>query len=182
MTDLPPTPPLQLRPARRSDIPGMAEVHVRAWDVRSRPLVPEAVASTNTPEARRKRWRGFLAEPANVVRVLEGPGGEVVGFCAGGPEPGGAAGEAQVLGLFLAPEAWGQGHGRRLFRAVCETLAHGGYRRGYLWVLAGNDSARRLYESDGWRVVRGPETDSRGITRVRYAVDWPAPAGGKDGG
>lgn len=161
-----------LRSAARSDVPLMAEVHVRAWDASSRALVPAAIAATNTPEARRRRWRTFLAGPGNRVLVLEGPRG-VVGFCAGGPEPEGGTGEAQVLGLFLVPEVWGNGHGRRLFRALTRELAEEGFRRGYLWVLTGNTIARRLYESEGWTVAHAPETDSRGISRVRYTVRWP---------
>jgi ribosomal protein S18 acetylase RimI-like enzyme len=162
---------LTLRRAERTDIPRLAELHVRAWSARSRELVPVRVALANTPEERRKRWRGFLATPANVLLVLESPEG-LVGFAAGGPEVGGAPEEAHVLGLFVSPDAWGQGHGRRLLRALTGELTGRGFRRGFLWVLAGNTSARRLYEQEGWSVAQGPETDARGVVRVRYAVTW----------
>ncbi|MCI0570389.1 MAG: GNAT family N-acetyltransferase [Myxococcaceae bacterium] len=162
---------LTLRRAERTDIPRMADVHVRSWAAGYEGKIPPELAAFNTLEARRKRWRQYLADAANTVFVLVREE-ELLGFAAGGPESEGDAGTAEVLGLFIAPDAWGQGHGRRLLRILTDELLRQGFRRGCLWVLVGNTPARNLYEREGWVAVGAPETDVRGVTRVRYSVDW----------
>jgi GNAT superfamily N-acetyltransferase len=71
--------------------------------------------------------------------------------------------------LYVAPSHWGRGYGYALLRDAEEALATTGRRDLALWVLEGNDRARRFYERAGWRGDDGmkPFGDS-GLDEVRY--------------
>jgi ribosomal-protein-alanine N-acetyltransferase len=53
----------------------------------------------------------------------------------------------------VAPEARRRGLARRLLRQVLETAVHQGARAAHLEVRAGNEAARALYRSMGFREV-----------------------------
>jgi GNAT superfamily N-acetyltransferase len=63
---------------------------------------------------------------------------------------------------------WGKGIGSGLHDAALAVLSEAGYRDAGLWVIAGNDRARRLYERRGWVRCPGVEQQAYGVTEVRY--------------
>lgn len=85
-----------------------------------------------------------------------------VGFASFGPsrDEDAAPDTGELYAIYLAPEAWGKGAGRALLvRAEHELLATG-FRAATLWVLEGNDRARRFYEAGGW----GPDGRDQELT------------------
>ena len=64
------------------------------------------------------------------------------------------------------PRSWGAGHGSALHEAAMDHLAKEGFGEAVLWVLEGNERARRFYERRGWR-ADGARGDFWGATRVR---------------
>jgi ribosomal-protein-alanine N-acetyltransferase len=79
-----------------------------------------------------------------------------------------AAGEAHVLNVCTAPEVQGQGHGRRLLRALLQLARARGAERVYLEVRPSNPPALALYHSEGFNEIG---------RRPRY---YPAAAGRED--
>jgi GNAT superfamily N-acetyltransferase len=79
------------------------------------------------------------------------------------------ANRGELWVLYVAPSHWGHGYGYALLRDAEEALATTGRRDLTLWVLEGNDRARRFYERAGWRGDDGmkPFGDS-GLYEVRY--------------
>jgi len=65
-------------------------------------------------------------------------------------------------GIFVAPEARGQGVGTGLLDAVAAEAQRRGYAEVRLDVVEGNDRARALYEREGFRAVA---TQSTGVLR-----------------
>jgi GNAT superfamily N-acetyltransferase len=94
-------------------------------------------------DAIRERWRDALADPAITVFVADKQGAALVGVAACRPE--------WLDGLYVVPNSWGEGVGRRLHDEALARLRAGGSARCHLWVLEHNDRARRLYERLGWR-------------------------------
>ena len=137
-----------LRAARHEDFGWVVERHrdlyrrEHDWDDRFVALVTRVVEDF---ERRRDpaRERGWIAE-------LEGrPVGSV--FLVRHPE---REGVAKLRLLLVEPEARGLGIGRRLV-AECSAFARAaGYRAITLWTSSVLDSARRLYEAEGYRLVR----------------------------
>ena len=63
----------------------------------------------------------------------------------GSPEIG------ELDGIYLHPDFWDQGLGRRLMVLAVERLPQRGHREAILWVLDGNRRAERFYEAGGWQ-------------------------------
>jgi GNAT superfamily N-acetyltransferase len=57
----------------------------------------------------------------------------------------------EVWAIYVDPQYWGTGVGRLLMDASRDQLRRDGAREALLWVLAGNERARRFYEIGGWR-------------------------------
>lgn len=96
------------------------------------------------------------AQPEAVWRSrAEGPGPLLLAFAGDDPVAMGGlfvpaeADEAFVWGMWVAPEARGQGLGARVLRELLEHARRLG-RTVSLHVTDGNDGARRLYEAHGF--------------------------------
>lgn len=61
---------------------------------------------------------------------------------------------ARLRWFIVAPDFQGQGVGRRLLREAVGFCRRAGYRRVHLWTFRGLDTARALYESEGFRLTR----------------------------
>jgi GNAT superfamily N-acetyltransferase len=56
----------------------------------------------------------------------------------------------EVYALYVDPERYRGGVGRVLMAEARRRLADAGFNEAILWVLQGNDRARRFYEGEGW--------------------------------
>lgn len=138
----------------------MGEVAVRAaveadWpaarDVRLRALAdaPHAFASTLGRESAfdELEWRRRVA-PGTWMLAWAGP--DPVGLAVGYAQPGSPAAERDLVGLWVAPEHRGRGVTDRLVAAVADWAAAAGAARLGLWVVDGNERARRAYARLGF--------------------------------
>jgi ribosomal-protein-alanine N-acetyltransferase len=64
-----------------------------------------------------------------------------------------AAGEAHVLNVCVAPEAQGEGHGRRLMRRLMDLARWHGAERVFLEVRPSNPRAMQLYHTLGFNEI-----------------------------
>ena len=79
-----------------------------------------------------------------------------------------AADEAHVLNVCAAPEVQGQGHGKRMLRALLQVARGRGARRVFLEVRPSNRNAIALYHAEGFNEIG---------RRPRY---YPAASGRED--
>jgi GNAT superfamily N-acetyltransferase len=158
-------------PRERARMPGI--VSIRAADVAERSAL-EALqrrASLNNPGDR----AALLAHPdaidlpqaqlaAGLVHVIERDG-VVVGFAALLPRPDG---DVELDGLFVEPDRWRGGLGRRLV-AHCATLAR---RQGARALhVVGNPHARGFYLACGFEWVADTGTRFGPASIYRKALD-----------
>jgi GNAT superfamily N-acetyltransferase len=143
---------VRIRDARPSDAPRMAEVHVRSWQVAYRGLFPDDHLDALDP-AVRETWRRRMLDalPAGQASLVVEDAGTVVGFADVGPAGWvEGASDGEVYAIYLHPAAWGRGLGRALLVAAEACLVDLGHVTAVLWVLEGNQRARRFYEAAGW--------------------------------
>ncbi len=123
-----------IRPATAQDIPGIVAVQLK---------IPQAAQWQASDYAR-------LAEDAGgVLLVVEGTGGEILGFAAAQR----VADEAELQNLALDPEHQHRGIGQVLLHRVHCRLRAAGTKRVYLEVRPSNESALALYQSSGYTIV-----------------------------
>lgn len=117
------------------------------WDERFESLVVGIVADI-ARNLEPERERGWIAE-------LDGrPVGSV--FLVRHPEREGAA---RLRLLLVEPEARGLGIGARLVAECTAFAREAGYRAITLWTSSVLHAARRLYEAEGYRLVREEPDD-----------------------
>jgi ribosomal protein S18 acetylase RimI-like enzyme len=143
---------MDIRRATSSDADALAKVHIDAWRMAYRGLVPGSYLDSLDYARRAERWRESLAAGAGETYVAEGDQG-MLGFLTLGacrdPE---LAGEpvGEIWGIYLAPRHWRRGIGRLLCRRGEEMLASRHYTQAVLWVFDGNQAARGFYEAMGY--------------------------------
>lgn len=88
-------------------------------------------------------------------------GAAVVGFVSFGPcrDETAPLDRGEVWAIYVAPSAWSKGAGQALWRAASERLRALGFRSVSLWVIAGNERARRFYCAAGFSVEVGSEKE-----------------------
>lgn len=166
-----------VRDAAASDARAIAEVHVASWRWAYRDDLPAGFLDGLSVEDRERGWIEWLAPDqsgAGTLVAVERDG--IVGFCGFGPSRDDGATErtAEILTIYVLPEAVGRGIGRDLFAAALDRLRAFGYERATLWVMASNDRSRRFYERAGWSwdgTTSEHRFDCANVPIVRYVVD-----------
>jgi GNAT superfamily N-acetyltransferase len=163
------------RPATVDDAAVLADIHVRTWQATYRGFVPDAYLESLDPVRWRPFWQDRLRHtepPSGTLVLVPAGGGRPIGFVSYGPsrdDDDPAAGE--IFAIYVLPQHQGGGGGRRLMEAALAALAGAGFATATLWVLDGNERARRFYERGGWRPDGQAKRDeSRGfpLDEVRY--------------
>ena len=140
-----------LRPAQPDDAIAVAQVHVRAWQVGYRNLLPDEYLDGLRPEERAQRYNFANPDPLKPTTTVAVVDGEIRGFATTAPaRDRDATDSGELWALYVDPERWGRGIGAALLAVARARLLDLGFRRAVLWVIAGNARAERFYRSDGW--------------------------------
>jgi GNAT superfamily N-acetyltransferase len=172
-----------VRDATPDDAAGIVRVHTRSWQgAYAHAVSREALDALdeNDPERVEQR-RGWLRSQRPRAHTLVAvSGGEIVGFVDGAPSRDDDVDPMRVgelYAIYVAPDAWGTGAGRRLMTAHLERLQSVGFEEAVLWVLDDNPRARRFYEVAGWTTdgaTKEYEFLGTMVTVVRYRVELSA--------
>lgn len=143
-----------VRPMEAGDLDEVAVFHHRTvLDAYAGLFPPEAPVPT--VDGLRDEW---AAEPGSAWVAHDG--GVVGTVVARGDE---------VRRLLVDPSRWRRGIGRRLLDVALATMRDGGCEAARLWVLEGNERARRFYEAHRWLLVPDEVLTHRsGVREVRY--------------
>jgi L-amino acid N-acyltransferase YncA len=167
-----------IRRARLQDASSIARIHVETWLATYRGMVPEEVLDALSVAEREKLWRHTLAtDEARLVFVAEDDHA-LTGFCsAHAPARGTDASEriAEIRAIYVSPRWWRSGVGRALIEVAVAELGAEGWRSVQLWVLAGNEGAKRFYERLGFKADGTEKLDTRlGATELRMGASLQA--------
>jgi GNAT superfamily N-acetyltransferase len=142
---------LIVRPASLHDAADVAGVHVRSWKSAYRGLLPAQYLDELRPEDRMARYTLGATDPGLPSTMVAVADGVICGFATIGPRRDSEETDGgEVLALYVDPDAWGRGIGRRLIAEARANLSQRGFAQAVLWVLAGNNRAHRFYQADGW--------------------------------
>jgi ribosomal protein S18 acetylase RimI-like enzyme len=171
---------VELREARRGDELAVAELHVRSWQEAYRELMPAEFLAALDPRERAARYTFESRDetvPTTVLAVVSEEGERIVGFVTFGPSrDADTVGLGEIYALYVDPDWLRGGVGRQLMAEARRRLRERGFDAAVLWVLKGNDRARRFYEGEGWSPdgatrVEQPYGILSNVARFRRGLD-----------
>jgi GNAT superfamily N-acetyltransferase len=161
-------------PAGPADAEGLGHVHVRAWRETYPGLLPEHYLARMHPNLHARRFQQELMRdaPGRVTLLAEGAAG-AVGYVHGALLSGsGRAADAEVETLYVIRAAQGVGVGRGLLTACARVLKAEGAASLMLFVLTGNEPARRFYEHLGAEPFAEVASHGWGAEITETAYRW----------
>lgn len=146
-----------IRPARPQDALRIATIHVDAWQVAYRGIVPDEYLRALSVEQRHLGWRQIL-ESGESVWVAE-DGHKLLGWisAARSRDLDASPSTGEIWALYVSPGHWRQGIGRSLCAFAEQELRIQAFTEVTLWVLKDNERAIRFYKSCGFRRDSCPE-------------------------
>jgi GNAT superfamily N-acetyltransferase len=164
---------MNLRPAVPDDAMAVARVHVRAWQVAYRGLMPADYLEGLRPQDRAQHYDFASLDPARPRTLVAIEADTILGFATISPaRDEDVAGQGELCALYVEPDCWGRGIGRALASAACSELHRLGFAKAILWVVAGNARAEQFYRSDGWTadgLHRARQVWNVTVDTVRYS-------------
>jgi GNAT superfamily N-acetyltransferase len=168
-----------LRPAVPDDAMAVARVHVRAWQIAYRGLMPDDYLDGLRAEDRAQRYDfsdGDAARPRTLVAI---EADSILGFATVSPaRDEDVTGHGELCALYVEPDCWGRGIGRALASGARSELSRLGFTQAVLWVVAGNARAQQFYRADGWTPDgrhRPRQVWSVTVDTVRYGRSLESP-------
>jgi ribosomal protein S18 acetylase RimI-like enzyme len=166
---------IQIREPVPSDAASLGRLHAEAWHVAYEGQMAAELLAGMTVERRTAMWeRVTVSTRRERQRIaIADIGGTVAGFAWTGPcrDEDCPEGAGELYAINVAPECWRGGVGTALLEAAHKALVADGFSLAVLWVLPGNDRARRFYERHGWLAdgaARDEESDGFVVPEVRY--------------
>jgi ribosomal protein S18 acetylase RimI-like enzyme len=150
----------------------LAMIHIDAWREAYKDLVPAEYLKGLSYSRREEAFERALRNGVDNTYVAAA-GNKVYGFitmgdCRDSDLNNEVAGE--IWGIYLDPEKWRRKIGTYLCSWAEAELASQGYEKLVLWVFAGNNNARKFYETQGFRPDGISKTLNPGkkLLAVRY--------------
>ncbi|WP_135533387.1 GNAT family N-acetyltransferase [Halostella pelagica] len=140
-----------IRPAERGDIDGIQRVARRAWGGAYGGVLPEDALDEMLAVHYSDEVLGRTIASSKRSLFVAEDDGTIVGYASGGPSDIDVEGE---LSIYLDPDWWGQGLGKRLLDCVAESLAEQDVERIEEKVLDENEVGNAFYEKHFDRVGR----------------------------
>ena len=163
---------MTIRWADYKDARSLAEVHVASWRDAYRGIIPDSVFEFFTIDRRENHFLEALKSQAEETALIEEEG-KVAGFTTIGAsrdKDAGEENEGEIWGIYISPDHWRKGYGRRLTRWAMLELGARGHKVVTLWVLEKNIAARKFYEAMGFTLDGATKEVRIGTTlkTVRY--------------
>lgn len=164
-----------LRRATVRDAAAIAAVRVDSWRATYRGMIPDTYLDGMRVEDSTALWTRILSAPANnttAVFVAEADA-EVVGFAAGMLLSEDKFGlNAELTAIYLKPAAQRAGLGRRLVALVADAYREQGASGLLVWVIAGNQAARKFYEQLGAELLVEQPFTWDGLDLLEAGYGW----------
>ncbi|MBS7008773.1 GNAT family N-acetyltransferase [Anaerostipes sp.] len=132
---------------KKDNIDAVCAVYEAGWKNAYRGIIPQEFLDN----IKKEKWRAGIQNPElNSFIMLDGE--KIIGtasYCASRFMS--MKGFGEIVSLYLLPDYWDKGYGKRLLQAAVDGLGELGYTQVFLWVLEENVRARAFYEKFGFR-------------------------------
>lgn len=157
-----------VRGLKESDIPALAELHVAAWQVAYRNILPDALLDHLSVDMAIERWTVLITEAGRTTLVAEQEGHPVgfVGFGASRDRDDNPEIVGEIYAIYVHPNRWERGAGRALMEQAVASLQQQGFTEVTVWTMRDNHPAKAFYEKVGF-IFDGKEKES-GRSGAKY--------------
>ena len=101
-----------VRPAEPGDALSVARIHVRAWQIGYRHLLPDSYLAQLRPEERAGRYDFATGDTQRPLTLVAESDGAIRGFATTAPaRDGDLPGHGELCALYVAPDYWNHGIG-----------------------------------------------------------------------
>src|ERR1051326_1277568 len=140
-----------IRSARPEDALLIATIHVEAWRVAYRGIIPDEYLRSLSIEQRPAAGQQALEAGHPLTWVAE-EGDAALGWISAAASRDADAGQStgEIWAVYIDPGHWGEGAGRALCDAAEQELRRRGFTEVTLWVLKDNQRALGFYLSHGF--------------------------------
>jgi ribosomal protein S18 acetylase RimI-like enzyme len=140
-----------IRSAKPEDALRIATIHVEAWRVAYRGIIPDEYLRSLSIEQRHAAWQQALEAGHPFTWVAE-EGDTAVGWisAAASRDVDASHSTGEIWAVYIDPGHWGEGIGRALCDAAEQELRRRGSTEVTLWVLKDNQRALGFYLSNGF--------------------------------
>ena len=164
---------MNLRKAIPDDAFAIARAHVDSWRSAYRGLAPDDRLAGLDYARGAGRFRESILVGLEEIYIAE-EDGEVVGFLAfGRPRDSDVTHETtgEIYAMYLLSQYWRKGIGGSMLKKAERILGSQGCLRVTLWVLEGNERARRFYEAMGFTADGATKISNIGrpLNTLRYS-------------
>ncbi|MDX3451339.1 GNAT family N-acetyltransferase [Streptomyces sp. ME02-8801-2C] len=166
--------PILVRAMVHDDCERVSEIRIRGWQHAYKGLMPQPyLDALSVSEDAERRRTFFVRAGSEVVNLVAERAGEIIGWACHGPYRDGEirTDDAELYAIYVDVGQFGAGVGQALLREAADRCADAGHRRMFLWVIEGNDRARRFYERAGFTADGAEEpfdVDGVAVREVRY--------------
>ncbi|MDZ8187103.1 MAG: GNAT family N-acetyltransferase [Nostoc sp. ChiSLP02] len=163
-----------IREANLADAPGIAKVHVDAWQTTYRDLMPAKFLADLSYKAREKMWIKIFSNIAelNFTYIAENEIGQIVAFASGGRErTGDRLYQGELYAIYILENYQRQGLGHRLISTVAKRLLQSDISSMLVWVLADNPACQ-FYQSLGGQQVKQKQVEIGTVQLIEVAYGW----------
>lgn len=138
---------MSIRPATVQDLPRILEIYG--------PYVENtAISFEYTVPSLEEFTQRFLGVTAQFPWLVWEEDGLVLGYAYGSRPFARAAYQwSAAVSIYLCPEAWGRGIGKKLYAALEQRLQRQGYRRAYAIITTANEDSAAFHRAVGYRHV-----------------------------
>ena len=172
-----------IRRATSADAEPISHVHTRSWQHAYRNLLPSEWLDNLQWQDRIGSWNRGLAEGSSTkVYVATNEEDEVIGFASAGASRDTDVDQLrtyELYSIYLVPEAWNIGVGAGLLQSVLEDISVE-FESMSVWVLTGNQRARKYYERQGFGqdgAIQTAQIDVHQLEEIRYRIALPIQQG-----
>ncbi|WP_414621685.1 N-acetyltransferase family protein [Calothrix sp. CCY 0018] len=166
---------MSIRTATLEDVKDIARIHVTAWQVAYKGLIPQSYLDKLSIAKREQSWSNILTD-SKTHTVVQEINGAVVGFANFGhsrDQDRDSSVTGEITSIYINPEYWRKGLGTALFEFIFKEIKNREFTEVTLWVIDTNQTACSFYKKMGLKPDGTTKIDIREdfeLKEIRYLI------------
>jgi diamine N-acetyltransferase len=155
----------EIRRAGVEDAHEISRIYALSWKTGYRGMIPQDYLDALSEDYWTPKFRNWLLEGTLRAEILSEDGVPAGAIAFGKSREKELPDWGEVVSLYLRPEVFRRGYGKKLMEEAFRYFRESGVRDCFLWVLRENEHAQAFYRSLGFAIT--PDTVSYDIAGKR---------------